>query len=74
MGRSNSIFLRIFFDKKYALPYRVVDDVVFHFLKFREETRFLPALWHQAFLTFVQRCKGHISTEQKMELKNMITR
>lgn len=28
-----SIFLRILFDKKYALPYRVVDAVVFHFLR-----------------------------------------
>ncbi|KAJ9589097.1 hypothetical protein L9F63_017601, partial [Diploptera punctata] len=30
---ANSIFLRIFFDKKYALPYRVVDAAVFHFLR-----------------------------------------
>lgn len=30
---ANSIFLRIFLDKKYALPYRVVDAVVFHFLR-----------------------------------------
>lgn len=30
---ANSIFLRILFDKKYALPYRVVDAVVFHFLR-----------------------------------------
>lgn len=29
----NSIFLRIFFDKKYALPYRVIDACVYHFLK-----------------------------------------
>jgi essential nuclear protein 1 len=31
---ANSIFLRIFFDKKYALPYRVVDAAVFHFLRY----------------------------------------
>lgn len=30
---ANSIFLRIIIDKKYALPYRVVDGVVFHFLR-----------------------------------------
>lgn len=30
---ANSIFMRILFDKKYALPYRVVDAVVFHFLR-----------------------------------------
>jgi essential nuclear protein 1 len=30
---ANSIFMRILLDKKYALPYRVVDGVVFHFLR-----------------------------------------
>lgn len=30
---ANSIFLRIFIDKKYALPYRVVDALVSHFLR-----------------------------------------
>jgi len=69
---ANSIFLRIFFDKKYALPYRVVDAVVFHFLKFRNETRDLPVLWHQAFLTFVQRYKTHISSEQKEALLELL--
>merc|ERR1711997_1293677 len=34
---ANSIFLRILFDKKYALPYRVIDACVFHFLNFRRE-------------------------------------
>ena len=71
-GESNSIFLRIFFDKKYALPYRAVDAVVFHFLKFRGETRFLLVLWHQAFLTFVQRYKSHISTEQREALMELL--
>ena len=31
---ANSIFLRALLDKKYALPYRVVDAVVFHFLRY----------------------------------------
>jgi essential nuclear protein 1 len=31
---ATSIFLRILFDKKYALPYRVIDAVVFHFLRY----------------------------------------
>ena len=63
-----SIFLRILFDKKYALPYRVVDSVVFHFIRFRNEKRELPVLWHQSLLTFIQRYKGHISSEQKEAL------
>jgi len=62
---ANSIFLRIILDKKYALPYRVVDAVVFHFLNFRSEKRELPVLWHQALLTFCQRYKQDVSSEQK---------
>ena len=69
---ASSIFLRILFDKKYALPYRVIDACVFHFLNFRSEKRELPVLWHQAFLTFVQRYKQDISSEQKEALFEII--
>ncbi|KAL0115605.1 hypothetical protein PUN28_010842 [Cardiocondyla obscurior] len=69
---ANSIFLRIFFDKKYALPYRVVDGVVFHFLRFERDPRELPVLWHQALLTFVQRYKSDISSEQKEALLGLL--
>lgn len=62
---ANSIFLRHFFDKKYALPYRVIDAVVYHFLRFLSDQRSLPVLWHQSLLTFVQRYKEDISSEQK---------
>jgi len=64
----NSIFLRIFFDKKYALPYKVIDSVVVHFLRFLQDKRQLPVLWHQALLTFVQRYKEDLSSEQKEAL------
>ncbi|XP_018573901.1 bystin [Anoplophora glabripennis] len=69
---ANSIILRIFFDKKYALPYRVVDACVFHFLRFQNDSRELPVLWHQAFLTFVQRYKADISTEQRDALLELL--
>lgn len=39
---SNSVFLRILINKKYALPKRVVDALVDHFASFAEETRELP--------------------------------
>jgi len=65
---ANSIFLRVLLDKKYALPYRVVDSVVFHFLGFRSEKRELPVLWHQSLLTFCQRYKQDVSSEQKEAL------
>jgi len=69
---ATSIFLRILFDKKYALPYRVIDAVVFHFLRFEHDHRELPVLWHQSFLTFVQRYKTDISSEQKKALLKLL--
>lgn len=30
-----NIFIRVFLEKKYALPYKVIDALVFHFLRFR---------------------------------------
>jgi len=65
---ANSIFLRIFFDKKYALPFRVVDACVYHFIKFKHDKRELPVLWHQALLSFVQRYKEDLSPDQKEEI------
>eukprot|EP00048_Salpingoeca_helianthica_P024443 m.32395 g.32395 ORF g.32395 m.32395 type:complete len:427 (+) comp9390_c1_seq2:266-1546(+) len=69
---ANSIFLRVMLDKKYALPYRVVDALVFHFLRFEGEKRALPVLWHQALLVFVQRYREDISCEQKDALMALL--
>ena len=33
---ANSLFIRTLLEKKYALPYRVVDAVVNHFLRWEE--------------------------------------
>lgn len=69
---ANSIFLRLLLDKKYALPYRVLDALVFHFLRFRTEKRELPVLWHQCLLTLVQRYKADLATEQKEALLELL--
>ncbi|KAL1493991.1 hypothetical protein ABEB36_009667 [Hypothenemus hampei] len=69
---ASSIFLRIFLDKKYALPYRVVDGLVHHFLRFERDKRELPVLWHQALLTFAQRYKADISSEQRDALLELL--
>ncbi|VDN94525.1 unnamed protein product [Brugia pahangi] len=71
---SNSLFLRILINKKYALPYRVIDALIKHYLRFREEERKLPVLWHQSLLAFVERYKNDFSDEQRgalMELTKM---
>lgn len=69
---ANSIFIRTLLDKKYALPYRVVDAVVFHFVRFTSDDRELPVLWHQSLLTFVQRYKEDMSMEQKEALLELV--
>ena len=58
----NSLFIRVLVDKKYALPYKVVDALVFHFIRLsntykakRGESEKLPVLWHQSLLVFTQR-------------------
>uniref|UniRef100_A0A182IY87 Bystin n=1 Tax=Anopheles atroparvus TaxID=41427 RepID=A0A182IY87_ANOAO len=67
-----SIFIRIILDKRYALPYRVVDAAVFHFLKFEQDQRDMPTLWHKAFLSFAQWYKNDISSEQKDALIQLL--
>ncbi|OXB54846.1 hypothetical protein ASZ78_000285 [Callipepla squamata] len=69
---ANSIFLRLLIDKKYALPFRVVDALVFHFLSFRTDQRTLPVLWHQSFLALAQRYKEDLSSEQKEALLELL--
>lgn len=69
---ANSIMIRILLEKRYALPYRVVDAAVFHFLRFENDRRDLPTLWHQALLTFVQIYRNDTSTEQREALMQLI--
>ena len=69
---TTSFFLRVLLDKKYALPFRVVDALVDHFLRFRKESRQLPVVWHQSLLCFVQRYKQEIRAEDKLLLRKLV--
>ncbi|KAL4458621.1 hypothetical protein ABPG75_013486 [Micractinium tetrahymenae] len=71
---TNSFFLRVLLDKKYALPYRVVDALVDHFLRFRTEERQLPVVWQQTLLCFVQRYKTEVRAEDKKALRDLVKR
>ncbi|KAJ3410601.1 hypothetical protein HDV05_003551 [Chytridiales sp. JEL 0842] len=68
----NSLFIRILLDKKYALPYKVIDALVFHFLRFQRDPRPLPVLWHQSLLVFAQRYKRDVTSEQKEALLELL--
>ena len=67
-----SLFVRVLLNKKYALPHRVVDSLVEHFISFTSVQRELPVLWHQSLLVFAQRYKHDISVEQKNRLKQLL--
>ena len=69
---STSLFIRVLINKKYALPRRVVDELVNHFVSFEDETKELPVLWHQALLAFAQRYKFELNDSQKNSLKSLL--
>ncbi|KAI8591599.1 Bystin-domain-containing protein [Geranomyces variabilis] len=69
---ANSLFIRVLLDKKYALPFKVVDALVFHFIRFKNDQREMPVLWHQALLVFAQRYKEDMTPEQKEALMELI--
>lgn len=62
---ANSLFLNFLIQKRYALPFRVIDALVFHFIRMSEDKRTLPSLWQKCFLGFVEFYKKDISQEQK---------
>ncbi|KAJ7067932.1 Bystin-domain-containing protein [Mycena amicta] len=76
----NSLFLRVLIDKKYELPYKVVDALVFHFIRlsntYKAKTRAdadkLPVLWHQSLLVFAQRYASDLTPDQKDALLDVV--
>ncbi|CAN0922561.1 ENP1 [Linum grandiflorum] len=71
---TTSYFIKLLLEKKYALPYRVIDALVDHFLRFMEESRIMPVIWHQSLLTFVQRYKNELQKEDKQKLRMLVGR
>ncbi|KAI5084446.1 hypothetical protein GOP47_0000615 [Adiantum capillus-veneris] len=69
---TNSYFMKLLLDKKYALPYRVLDGVIAHFMRFLEDERTMPVIWHQCLLSFVQRYKNELKHEDKDNLEKLM--
>ncbi|KAK0191377.1 Bystin-domain-containing protein [Armillaria mellea] len=76
----NSLFIRVLIDKKFELPYKVVDALVFHFIRLsntykalsRGESDKLPVLWHQSLLVFAQRYASDLTPDQKDALLDVV--
>ncbi|KAG0501257.1 hypothetical protein HPP92_001329 [Vanilla planifolia] len=69
---TTSYFMKLLIEKKYALPYRVLDAIVAHFLRFLEDKRVMPVIWHQTLLAFVQRYKHELTKEDKDNLNRLM--
>lgn len=69
---ASSVFLTVLMNKRYNLPYKVIDALLNYFLTFTKEKRKLPVLWHQSILVFAQRYKSALSAEQKEALKPLL--
>eukprot|EP00878_Enallax_costatus_P022208 GHUV01023551.1.p1 GENE.GHUV01023551.1~~GHUV01023551.1.p1 ORF type:complete len:306 (+),score=70.02 GHUV01023551.1:255-1172(+) len=71
---TTSFFIRVLLDKKYALPYKVVDALSAHFLSFGSEERQMPVVWHQGLLCFVQRYKHQFTTADRDALRQLTSK
>jgi len=67
-----TLFMKTLLDKKYSLPYRVIDTLTTYFVGFQNDHRRLPVIWHQNMLMFVQRYKNDLSKEQKDALRALL--
>lgn len=71
---TTSYFIKLLVEKKYALPYRVLDALVEHFMAFLNDERIMPVIWHQSLLAFVQRYKNELVKEDKLNLNALVER
>lgn len=71
---TNSFFIQVLLNKKYALPYRVVDSLVDHFARSARDDMEMPVVWHQSLLVFLQRYKHEVRDEDRPVLKDLLRR
>ncbi|CAN1845764.1 ENP1 [Linum perenne] len=71
---TTSHFIKILLEKDYALHHRAIDALVAHYMRFMDESRIMPLIWHQSLLAFVQRYKNDVEKEDKEKLRMLVGR
>ncbi|CAN8290491.1 unnamed protein product [Cochlearia groenlandica] len=71
---TTSYFIKVLLEKKYCMPYRVLGALVAHFMRFVDEIRVMPVIWHQSLLAFVQRYKYELLKEDKEHFQTLLHR
>ncbi|KAJ4839971.1 snoRNA-binding rRNA-processing protein [Turnera subulata] len=69
---TTSYFIKILLEKHYALPHRVLDALVAHFMRFLDDSRVMPVIWHQTLRAFVERYKNALQKEDKENLATLV--
>ncbi|CAO2821957.1 unnamed protein product [Amaranthus hypochondriacus] len=69
---TTSYIMKLLIDKKHALPHRVIDALVGHFMRFLDDSRVMPVIWHQTLLAFVQRYRHDLRKEDKDNLNQLM--
>ena len=64
---ATNIFIRVLLAKKYALPYKAVDALVFHFLRFRNSVN--PSLEQDSMDSTANGGKNQLSARKQIEQK-----
>ena len=67
-----SFFIQTLLSKKYAMPFKALDGLVEHFMRFELEDRELPTIWHQSLLMFIQSYKQHLKQDDLRDLRRLI--
>jgi essential nuclear protein 1 len=69
---TGQLIMKTLLNKKYSLPLKVLDGVVKHFVRFTDDSRQLPLIFHQNMLTFAQRYKNDLNSKHKQALLNLL--
>lgn len=66
------LMLKTLLNKKYSLPYKVIDELCIWFESFSRDSRQMPLIWHQTLLAFVQRYKTELTEEQRLTIRQLL--
>lgn len=67
------VIIKIFIDKKFALPLSVINALAQYFPKFAENSeQIMPVLWFQTILSFAKSYRKYLSEGEKTLLKNLV--
>ncbi|KAK4166814.1 Bystin-domain-containing protein [Cladorrhinum sp. PSN259] len=76
---ATNYLLKVLLEKRYALPWQVIDSLVFHFIRYASSVRdvdsvpdSLPVIFHQCLLVFAQRYRNDITEDQREALLDLL--